>query len=95
MNRTGVFAPGRGTIPAAEVAQVAVSGRDRQYLTPARVAGATLSLGAALAAPTRIRGALIICTIGGEVLAYILKRSSAKQPEAVAAQFAAAGYPVA
>jgi hypothetical protein len=76
------------------VAQVAVSGRDRQYLTGKRVAGATLSLGAALAAPTRIRGALVISTTGGEVLAYTLKRSSAKQPEAVAAQFTALGYMV-
>jgi len=84
----------RRTIPAADITQVTVSGRDRQYVTGNRAAGVVLTGGVALLAPSRMRGALVITTTGGDVLAFTLKRSSAKQPEAVAAQFTALGYPV-
>lgn len=94
---TGALGSGlhlRRTIPATEIASVRVGGADRQYLTAGRLAGATLSLGAALLAPSRIRGELVITTTSGNVLAFTLKRASAKQPEAVAAQFTAFGYMV-
>ncbi len=55
MNRAGIFAPGRGTIRAADVAQVIVSGHDRQYVTGARAAGVVLTGGVALLAPARMR----------------------------------------
>lgn len=84
----------RYMIPAAEVTQVQVTGRDRQYMTGNRAAGAVLTGGVALLAPSRMRGALVIGTSAGQVFAFTLKRSGAKQPETVAAKIAAFGYTV-
>lgn len=85
----------QNVIPAAEVARVQVTGRDRQYMTGGRAAGVVLTGGVALLAPTRVRGALVITTAGGDVHDYTLQRRDAQRPEAVAAQLTALGYPVA
>lgn len=82
------------TIPAAEVREVFISGRDRQYVTGKRAAGVVLTGGVALLAPSRMRGALVITTTSGDVHEFTLKRRDAKRPEAVAAAFAARGYAV-
>ena len=81
-------------IVAADVHTVSVSGRDRQYVTGKRAAGVVLTGGAALLAPSRMRGTLVISTKAGEVLEFTLKRSVAKRPEAIAAAFSSRGYAV-
>ncbi len=82
------------TIAAGDVREVFISGRNRQYVTGARAAGAVLTGGVALLAPSRMRGALVIATTGGEVFEFTLPRAEAKHPEAVAAAFSARGYMV-
>jgi hypothetical protein len=82
------------TLSAEDVREVRVSGRDRQYVTGARAAGVALTGGAALLAPSRMRGFLVIATTDGDVYEFTLFRKDARRPEAVAAAFSSRGYVV-
>ncbi len=82
------------TLKAEDVREVIITGRDRQYVTGARAAGAVLTGGVALLAPSRMRGMLVISTTSGEVFEFTLLRSDAKRPEAIAAAVRAHGYAV-
>lgn len=82
------------TINAQDVHEVVVAGRDRQYMTGKRAAGVVLTGGAAMLAPSRMRGTLIISTKSGDVFEFTLKRANAKRPEAIAAVFSSRGYVV-
>jgi hypothetical protein len=81
-------------IVKGDVHEVSVSGHDRQYLTGSRAAGAVLTGGAALLAPSRMRGSLVIATRAGDILEFTLLRQDARHPEAIAAAFSARGYVV-
>jgi hypothetical protein len=77
-----------------DVREVSVGGQDRQYLTGKRAAGVVLTGGAALLAPSRVRGSLVITTTAGDVFEFVLERAEAKHSEAIAAAFSSRGYVV-
>jgi hypothetical protein len=81
-------------IPFSEIHSVSVGGNNKQYMTGNRAAGALLTGGVALLAPTKIRGELVIGLKDGEVLSYQLKRGDAKRPQTIAMAFDARGVTV-
>jgi hypothetical protein len=95
------MARNRRVIPFAEIGSVSVGGNDKKYMTGKRAAGALAAgaialpaAGIALLAPRRVRGALVIGLVSGEVIELILKGKDAKRPEAIAMMFGLKGIEV-